>query len=302
MSDRKQRQGHEVNPNPLAEEGAKGTKPPQRQPWPGHVAGMRPTPDHGEKSYRGSGKLLGRKALITGGDSGIGRAVAIAFAREGADVAIAYYNEHDDAQATMRWVRDAGRNGLAIQGDLSNPAHCQETVRQVIEEFGELNILVNNAARHTEQQDLRAISPGQLAMTFRTDFFAVVWLTQAALSQMKAGDVILNTGSVVGLVGHPTLLDYAASKAAVHNFTKSLAQQVAERGIRVNCVAPGPVWTPLIVSTRSEEKIETFGQDTLWKRPAQPAEIAPSFVFLASSDARYYTGEILAPTGRESTR
>jgi NAD(P)-dependent dehydrogenase (short-subunit alcohol dehydrogenase family) len=298
----RKKHGLVVNPDPLAETRAKGPKPAQQQPWPGHEAGMRPTADHGEESYKGSGKLLGRKALITGGDSGIGRAIAIAFAREGADVAIAYFNEYDDAQETLRWVRDAGREGLAIQGDLSNPAHCKEVVAQVVEEFGALDILVNNAGRHTEQTDLASISPEQLETTFRTNFFSAVWLTQAALSQMQEGGVILNTGSVTGLVGHPSLVDYAATKAAIHNFTKSLAQQVASRGIRVNCVAPGPVWTPLIVSTRPPERVASFGKDTLWHRPAQPAELAPSYVFLASSDARYYTGEILAPTGEETTR
>ncbi|MBO9540093.1 SDR family oxidoreductase [bacterium] len=298
----REKQGLSVNPNPLSETRAKGEKPPQAQPWPGHEAKMRPTPDHGEESYQGANKLLGRKALVTGGDSGIGRAIAIAFAREGADVAIAYYNEHDDAQETLRWVRKAGRKGLAIQGDLSNPAHCKEVIQQVVEEFGGLDLLVNNAGRHTEQADLTGITPEQLETTFRTNFFSAVWLTQAALPQMEAGSVILNTGSVTGLVGSPTLIDYAATKAAMHNFTKSLSKQLAPRGIRVNCVAPGPVWTPLIVSTRPDEKVAHFGDESLWKRPAQPAELAPSYVFLASSDARYYTGEVLSPTGEETTR
>lgn len=295
-------QGLSVNPNPLAEERARGKKPPQQQPWPGREAGMQPRADHGEETYRGGGKLLGKKALVTGGDSGIGRAVAIAFAREGADVAIAYLEEHDDAQETMRWVREAGRQGLAIQGDLSKAAHCREVVRQVVEEFGGLDLLVNNAGRQTPQKDFLAITPEQLETTFRTNLFAMFWLTQAALAHMGPGSVILNTGSVTGLDGHPQLVDYAATKAAIHNFTKSLSLQVAERGIRVNCVAPGPVWTPLIVSTFADDHIQEFGANAIWKRPAQPAEIAPSYVFLASADARYYTGEILAPTGEATTR
>ncbi len=300
--DREAKQGAIVNPNPLAEARAKGEKPAQKQPWPGHERNLRPPADHGEETYRGADKLLGKKALITGGDSGIGRAVAIAFAREGADVAIAYLNEHDDAQETLRWVREAGRQGLAIQGDLSIPAHCQEVVRQVVEEFGGLDLLVNNAGRQTPRTDFLAITPEQLEQTFRTNLFAMFWLTQAAIEHMEPGSVILNTGSVTGLDGHPQLVDYAATKAGIHNFTKSLAQQLAEKGIRVNCVSPGPVWTPLITSTFEDEHIKEFGQNSVWKRPAQPAEIAPSYVFLASADARYYTGEILAPTGEATTR
>ncbi len=288
--------------NPLAETRAAGEKPPQQQPWPGSEAGMRPAADHGEQTYQGANKLLGKKALITGGDSGIGRAVAIAFAREGADVAIAYYDEREDAQETMRWVEEAGRKGLAIQGDLGNRDHCREVIRQVVEDLGGIDILVNNAGRQTETERLAEIMPEQLERTFRTNFFALVWLTQAALEHMPEGGVILNTGSVQGFSPDPSLIDYAATKAAIHNFTKALAPQVAERGIRVNCVAPGPVWTPLIVSTMDDATITRFGSSSVWKRPAQPAEIAPSYVFLASNDGRYYTGEILAPTGEETTR
>ena len=296
------RQGLIGESNPLAETRAAGDKPPQQQPWPGHEAGLRPPADHGETSYLGANKLLGKKALITGGDSGIGRAVAIAFAREGADVAIAYYEEREDAHETMRWIEEAGRRGLAIQGDLGNRDHCREVIRQVVEDFGGLDILVNNAGRQTVTESIAEITPEQLERTFRTNFFAVVWLTQAALEHMPEGGVILNTGSVNGFSPNPGLLDYAASKAAIHNFTKALAPQVAERGIRVNCVAPGPVWTPLIVSTMDEESVRTFGASSVWKRPAQPAEIAPSYVFLASSDGRFYTGDILAPTGKETSR
>lgn len=295
-------QGLAVEANPLCEKRASGEKPPQHQAWPGSEKGMIPPADHGEESYQGANKLLGKKALITGGDSGIGRAVAIAFAREGADVAIAYHSEREDAHETMEWIGKAGRKGIAIQGDLSQPAHCREVIRQVVEDLGGIDILVNNAGRQTLKHSLAEISPEQLETTFRTNFFSIVWLTQAALAHMPDGGAIINTGSVNGLSPNPYLIDYAATKAAIHNFTKSLAQQVAERGIRVNCVAPGPVWTPLIVSTMEAEHVRHFGEQSAWKRPAQPAEIAPSYVFLASADARYYTGEILAPTGEETTR
>lgn len=283
--------------NPMKEQKGKQGFPEQQQPWPGRDADLDPPADHGEQSYVGAGKLKGKKALITGGDSGIGRAIAIAFAREGADVAIAYFNEHDDAQTTMKWVREAGRKGHAIQADLTRREVCFEVVRQAVEELGTIDILVNNAATHWETDDIREISPEQLEQTFKTNIFAHFWMVQAALDHLKEGSCILNTGSVVAMSGHPTLLDYAATKGAIHNFTQSLAQQLADKGIRVNCVAPGPVWTPLITSTRDKEKIKDFGTDTLWKRAAQPIEIATSYVFLASADARYYTGEILAPTG-----
>jgi NAD(P)-dependent dehydrogenase (short-subunit alcohol dehydrogenase family) len=263
---------------------------------------MDPRPDHGEESYRGAGKLAGRVALITGGDSGIGRAVAIAFAREGADVAIAYYDEHDDAQETVAWIVEAGRRAHAIPGDLSDRDHCRAVLRETENVLGPVDVLVNNAAFQMEQDDIADISTEQLERTFRTNFFAYFWLAQAALERMKAGAVILNTGSVTALEGNAGLLDYAATKGAIHAFTKSLAQSVAERGIRVNCVAPGPVWTPLIPATLDRDHVEKFGGDTLWKRAAQPAEIAPTFVFLASADGRYYSGEIFAPTGRVSSR
>ncbi len=295
------RQGLIVNPSPLAEERAKGGPPRQSQDWPGHEEKMRPLADHGEETYQGARKLEGRKAIITGGDSGIGRAVAIAFAREGADVAIAYYDEHDDAQETVRWIEDAGRRSLAFAGDLRSPEHCRNIVEQTVKRLGGLNILVNNAAYHIEMPDFSQITPEQLDRTFRTNIYAYIWMAQAAQKYLKEGDVIINTGSTVGLSGHASLLDYAATKAAIHNFTKSLALALADRGIRVNCVAPGPVWTPLIPSTRDPEQVAKFGAATLWKRPAQPADIAPTYVFLASADSRYYTGEILAPTGYETT-
>lgn len=294
-------QGVRASPSPLAETLAKGGLPRQRQTWPGHEGAMVPLADHGETSYRGSGRLEGQKALITGGDSGIGRAVAIAFAREGANVAIAYYDEHDDAQETVRWIEEANRRALALAGDLRDPGHCREVVEQTVQAFGNLNILVNNAGVHFEEPDFSQITPEQLDQTFRTNIFAYIWMAQAALKHMKEGDVIINTGSVAGVIGHPTLVDYAATKAAIHNLTRSLAQVLANRGIRVNCVAPGPVWTPLIASTREEKSIESFGSGTLWKRPAQPAEIAPGYVYLASADSRYCTGEILGITGSGKT-
>lgn len=272
------------------------------QEWPGLDQRLEPRADHGESSYVGAGKLAGKRALITGGDSGIGRAVAIAFAREGADVAIAYYDEHEDAEETMRWVRDAGRRTLAIPGDLSSREHCSAVVQQAVDELGGIDILVNNAAYQMEVDDIADISPEQLDITFRTNIYAFIWLAQEALPHMQHGAVILNTGSVTALEGHASLLDYACTKGAIHVFTKSLAMQLADRGIRVNCVAPGPVWTPLIASTLKEEHIEDFGADTQWGRPAQPVEIAPSYVFLASADGRYYSGEVLAPTGKGTTR
>ena len=295
----RQEQGLAMDPNPTAE--GEVQMPAQQQAWPGQDSQLRPRADHGEESYQGAGKLTGKKALITGGDSGIGRAVAIAFAREGADVAIVYLNEHADAQETLKWVKQAGREGLTISGDLANRDHCREVIRQVVEELGTIDILVNNAGVHFEIEELDDLTPENVERTFRTNVFAPLWLTQAALPHMEAGAVIINTGSVQGFSPSPTLIDYAATNAAIHNLTKSLAQLVADRGIRVNCVAPGPVWTPLIVSTRPEEKVEGFGSDSLWKRPAQPAELAPSFVFLASADSRFYTGEILAPTGMPDT-
>jgi NAD(P)-dependent dehydrogenase (short-subunit alcohol dehydrogenase family) len=293
-------QGLQVDPNPKAEKKAKGG--PGKQPkdeWPGHEERLRPRADHGEESYVGAGKLEGLRALITGGDSGIGKAIAIAFAREGADVAIAYFDEHGDAEDTVGWVREAGRKAVSIAGDLSVAKNCKKVVQQTVKNLGGIDILVNNIAYQCEQKSLEDIDEEQLVRTFRTNIFSFFWTTQAALPHMKPGSVILNTGSVVALRGSPELLDYSSTKGAIHVFTMSLAQSLAEKGIRVNCVAPGPVWTPLIPTTK---EVEDFGADTHWKRPAQPAELAPAFVFLASADARYVTGEILAVTGGASTR
>lgn len=281
--------------------GLEGPPEPQSQDWPGHEAGMDPAADHGEESYRGAGRLEGRRALITGGDSGIGRAVAIAFAREGADVAIVHYAEDDDAAETLRWVREAGRTGAARRADLADRATCRDVVDWAAEELGGLDILVNNAAYQCEAE-FDELTDQQIDRTFRTNILAYIHLARAALDHLEEGGVILNTGSVTAMQGHGTLVDYAATKGAIHSFTKSLAQAVADRGIRVNCVAPGPVWTPLIPATLDEDHVGRFGEDTLWGRPAQPAEIAPTYVFLASDDGRYYDGEIFAPTGRAASR
>src|SRR4051812_38718502 len=287
--------------NPHAETRGRGGFRSQQQNWPGRESSMDPKADHGEDSYRGSGKLEGRIALITGGDSGIGRAVAIAFAREGADVAFGYLHSKEDAEETTRWIQRAGRRAYSRQADLRDPRACKQLADHSAKALGRIGILVNNAAYQKEQPSLLDISPEQLDTTFRTNLFGYLWMAQAVLPRLQAGDVILNTGSVAALKGNPKLIDYAATKAAIHNFTRSLSQSLADRGIRVNAVAPGPVWTPLNVSTRKPESIRKMGTNTVWKRAAQPAEIAPSYVFLASADARYYTGEILAPTGSLTT-
>lgn len=285
-----------------------GKKPARRTPKqkaPGVERKMTPRADHGERSYRGSGKLDGLAAIITGGDSGIGRAVAIAFAREGADVAIGYLSEKEDEDAdeTVRWIEKAGRRALKMRFNVQKPSECKRFVERAFKEFGRLDVVVNNAAYQKEQDSILDITREQLESTFRTNIFGYFYIVQAALPHLKKGAVILNTGSVTALRGNDSLIDYAATKGAIHVFTKSLAESLAKKGIRVNCVAPGPVWTPLIPATfKSREHIAKHGQGTFWERPAQPAEIAPSYVFLASADARYYSGEILAPTGSESTR
>lgn len=295
--------GLDEPPSPREEERAKGGPGRQEdQEWPGREGPMRPRPDHGEETYRGSGKLEGRRALITGGDSGIGKAVAIAFAREGADVAIAYFNEHEDAEDTVRWVEEAGQRGVAFPGDLADRVHCREVVERTVEELGGLDLLVNNVAYHCEQDGLEDIEEEQLDRTFRTNIYSFFWVTQSALEHLGEGSAIVNTGSVVALRGSSSLLDYSATKGAVHVFTRSLASSLADRGIRVNCVAPGPVWTPLIPATRSSERVEEFGSGSEWDRPAQPAELAPAFVFFASADSRFCTGEVLAVTGQDTTR
>jgi NAD(P)-dependent dehydrogenase (short-subunit alcohol dehydrogenase family) len=277
---------------------------PQQQDAPGTDEKLKPQADHGEESYRGSGKLAGRAAIITGGDSGIGRAVAIAFAREGADVAIGYLSEKEehDAQETAKWVEQAGRRCIRHRFNVQHRAECEAFVERVVKEFGRLDILVNNAAYQQQQESILDITEEQLDGTFRTNIYGYIFMVQCALPHLKEGASILNTGSVTAMKGNPGLIDYSATKGAIHTFTRALAQSLAEKGIRVNCVAPGPVWTPLIPATMDRKHVASFGKDTVWGRAAQPAEIAPSYVFLASSDGQYYTGEVLAPTGSETTR
>jgi NAD(P)-dependent dehydrogenase (short-subunit alcohol dehydrogenase family) len=289
--------------NPLEGPGpGKGT--PEQDP-PGTEAAMEPKPDHGEESYEGCGKLEGLAAIITGGDSGIGRAVAIAFAREGADVAIGFVGdeEKEDAEETRRWVEKAGRRCITYQLDVQESKQCDAFVAHAVTEFGRLDILVNNAAYQMAQEGgIEDITDEQLERTFRTNIFGYFYMARAAVRHMKEGAVILNTGSVTAFEGNPLLIDYSSTKGAIHTFTRTLAQTLSDRGIRVNCVAPGPVWTPLIPSTMPMDQVKQFGKDTYWKRPAQPIEIATSYVFLASADGRYYSAEVLAPTGKTPSR
>jgi NAD(P)-dependent dehydrogenase (short-subunit alcohol dehydrogenase family) len=267
-----------------------------RQEQPGVEAEMQPKPRSGPV-VASAGKLEGKAALVTGGDSGIGRAVAIAFAREGADVAIAYLEEHVDAEETRRLVEAEGRRCLSLAGDVGDDAFCKEAVAKTVEAFGRLDVVVNNAAEQHVDTTLEDLSSEQLERTFRTNIFAMFYLTKAALPHLGEGASIINSTSVTAYKGSPGLLDYSSTKGAIVTFTRSLALQLAERGIRVNGVAPGPVWTPLIESTFDEEKIESFGTDVPLGRPGQPQEIAPCYVFLAGSEASYMTGQILHPNG-----
>ena len=266
-------------------------------PPPGRESAMSPRPDHGEESYRGSGRLTGKVALVTGGDSGIGRAVALAFAREGADVAIAYLDEHDDARGAARSVEEAGRRALTISGDVGSEAHCRTLVDRTIRELGRIDVLVNNAAFQREHEDIADFTADEIDRTFRTNVYAMFWLCQAALPHLPRGGTIINVASIQAYEPSPTLLAYASTKGAIVTFSKALSKQAIERGVRVNVVAPGPVWTPLIPSTMPDESLESFGQDTPIGRAAQPAELAPAFVFLASDDSRYITGEVIGVTG-----
>lgn len=269
----------------------------QPQDPPGRTEKMNPRPDHGETSYRGSGKLEGKVALITGGDSGSGRAVAIAFAREGADVLISYLDEHDDAQETARRVEQAGRKAVIMAGDVQDKQHCRALVRRAIEAFGRLDVLVNNAAFQMSRESLEDVPDEEWERTFATNIGAIFYLTKAALPHLKAGASIINTSSVVVSKAPSHLIAYSATKAAIANFTASLGQSLAERGIRVNGVAPGPIWTPLIPSTMPPEKVAEFGKSTPMQRPGQPAEVAPVYVFLASEQASYVTSALYAVTG-----
>ena len=271
--------------------------PSQHQDMPGTTAEMRPTPDHGEESYKGSGRLQGRAAIITGGDSGIGRAVAIAFAREGADVLISYYDEHDDAKETARWVEKAGRKAVVIAGDIKEESHCRELVDRAVKDFGRLDILVNNAAHQATFKSLEDISAEEWDVTFRTNIYSQFYLCKAAVPHMKPGASIINTSSINAKNPSPTLLAYATTKGAIANFTAGLAGLLADKGIRVNAVAPGPIWTPLIPSTMPDEKVEHFGENTPLGRPGQPAELAPAYVLLASPESSYMTGALIPVTG-----
>ena len=276
------------------------SKPPfpqERLEYPGLESEMTPRPDYGEASYQGHGRLHGRVALITGGDSGIGRAVALAFAREGADVLISYLNEDSDAEETARVVREAGRNAVLAPGDISAEAHCQSLIARALSELGTLDILVNNAAYQMTREGIAQIPDGEWEHTFRTNVFAMYYLCKAAWPHLQPGSAIINTASIQAYQPSPTLLPYASTKGAIVTFSKALAQEGAEKGIRVNVVAPGPIWTPLIPATMPQEKAQQFGQDSPLGRPAQPAELAPLFVFLASQESSYITGEVVGVTG-----
>ncbi|MBB6669641.1 SDR family oxidoreductase [Cohnella nanjingensis] len=272
--------------------------PPQHQDrQPGLESDMYPTPEAESPIYKPAGKLQGKTALITGGDSGIGRAVAIAYAKEGADVAIVYLSEYTDARETQRQVEQEGRRCLILDGDVGDPAFCKTAVDQTVSQFGGLHILVNNAAEQHPQPKLEQITPEQLERTFRTNIFGMFYLTQAAMPHLKSGAAVINTTSITAYEGSPELLDYSATKGAVVSFTRSLSQNVIGQGIRVNAVAPGPIWTPLIPSTFDETKVAKFGSDTPMKRAGQPDELAPAYVYLASEDSSYMAGQVLHVNG-----
>jgi NAD(P)-dependent dehydrogenase (short-subunit alcohol dehydrogenase family) len=276
----------------------KPLRKPQSQPRPGEEFKMTPKPD-AETEFESSGKLRGKVALITGGDSGIGRAVAVLFAKEGADIAIAYLSEHKDAEKTMAMIQEHGRECLLIAGDLSKEANCIKAVTKTVKKFGKLDILVNNIAIHYERKSLDKISTEQLQKTFATNFYSYFWTTKAALEHMKAGAAIVNSTSVTAYRGSPALIDYASTKGAIVSFTRSLAGNLVKKKIRVNAVAPGPIWTPLIASSFKPDKVQKFGSDVPMERAGEPAEVAPSYLFLASDDAAYMTGQVLHPNGGE---
>lgn len=264
---------------------------------PGLEGEMQPEPQTVPPGYRGSGKLDGRVALVTGGDSGIGRSVATLFAYEGADVAIAYLDEHDDALESQRLVEEQGRRAITIAGDLGDELHCRDVVERTVAELGALNVLVNHAGEQHARDDVESIPADSLERTFRTNVFAFFFLVEAALPHLRGGGAIVNTTSITAYQGNPTLIDYSATNGAIVSMTRSLAQRVVDDGIRVNAVAPGPVWTPLIPATFPEGKVEDFGVQTPMGRIGQPAEIAPSYVFLASADSSFMSGQVLHPNG-----
>ncbi|NJW54068.1 SDR family oxidoreductase [Salinimicrobium oceani] len=273
----------------------------ERQEPPGQEKDMQPKVDHGEDSYKGSGKLKGKNAIITGGDSGIGRAVAIAFAREGANVLISYLEEDNDAEETAKWVREAGMKAVLVPGDVSEEEHCKQIINKAVEEFGQIDILVNNAAFQMARKKIQDIPSEEWDKTFKTNIYSIFYLVKAAEPHMKRGSTIINTTSINAYKPHPQLLAYAATKGAIQNFTANLGQILAEKGIRANCVAPGPIWTPLIPSTMPQEQVESFGKNTPIGRPGQPAELAAPFVLLASEDSSYMTGSTVQVTGGTPT-
>ncbi|SRR5579883_2694395 len=280
---------------------ALGEKPPFDEPpqgTPGAETEMRTKPDHGEESYVGYGRLRNKAALITGADSGIGRAIAIAYAREGADVAISYLpEEHQDAAETVRWVKEAGRRALPLPGDVRDERYCRDLVDRSMAEFGRLDIVVNNAAYQMTHEKIEEFSAEEWDRTFRTNIYSMFYISKAALPRMQRGGAIINTASVQAYQPKGTLLAYATTKGAIVTFTKALSQLAIERGIRVNAVAPGPVWTPLIPSTMPKQHVDNFGKSSLMERPAQPAELAPAYVYLAAADSRYVTGAVMDVTG-----
>jgi NAD(P)-dependent dehydrogenase (short-subunit alcohol dehydrogenase family) len=271
--------------------------PAQKQPMPGFTNRMEPRPDHGETSYQGSGRLAGLKAVITGADSGIGRAVAIAYAREGADILISYLNEDEDAREVKQLVEEEGRKALLVAGDVQHPSHCGSIIDRAVAELGGIDILVNNAAHQATFKDIGDISDAEWELTFKVNIHAIFYLARAAVPHMKPGSAIINTASVNSDMPNPSLLAYATTKGAIQNFTGGLAQMLAEKGIRVNAVAPGPIWTPLIPSTMPEDSVKKFGQQVPMKRAGQPAELATAYVMLADPRSSYTSGTTVAITG-----
>ena len=269
----------------------------QQLPYPARQSDMNPAPDSDLSNYKAAGKLTDKVAIITGADSGIGRAVAIAFAMEGADIAIVYNENTGDAMTTKHLVESKGRSCLVIQADVRSSAACLDAVRQTVAQYGKLNILINNAAFQMAQEKIEDITEEQFRRTFETNIFGYFFMVKAALPHLQSGDAIVNTGSIVGIVGNPILVDYTATKGAIHSFTKSLAIQLGKRNIRVNCVAPGPIWTPNIPGTMPEDEVKNFGHEVALARPGQPEEVAPAYVLLASSEGSFITGSIVEVTG-----